>query len=75
MSVDGGATWADAVLTPPPVRSSWTAWSFSWEATPGEHELLARATDEAGNVQPVEPPWNYHGFSNNMAQRVSVLVR
>jgi sulfane dehydrogenase subunit SoxC len=75
VSVDGGVTWADAILTPPPARSSWTAWSFSWEATPGEHELLARATDEAGNVQPVEPPWNYHGFSNNMAQRVPVLVR
>jgi DMSO/TMAO reductase YedYZ molybdopterin-dependent catalytic subunit len=75
VSTDGGASWADASLHAPIGPWAWRTWSFAWDATPGEHELLSRATDEAGNVQPVDPPWNLHGFANNMAQRVPVLVR
>jgi DMSO/TMAO reductase YedYZ molybdopterin-dependent catalytic subunit len=76
VSADGGRTWSEAQLAPAPASSSsWRAWSFAWDAEPGEHELLVRATDEAGNVQPVDPPWNFHGFANNMAQRVPVAVR
>jgi DMSO/TMAO reductase YedYZ molybdopterin-dependent catalytic subunit len=76
VSTDGGASWSDAVLGPEPDSSSaWRSWSFDWEATPGEHELVVRATDETGNVQPTDPPWNYGGFMNNMVQRVPVVVR
>ena len=76
VSVDGGSTWADADLGPAPASfTTWRAWSFDWDAAPGEHELLVRATDEAGNVQPLAAPWNYGGFMNNMVQRVTVLVR
>jgi hypothetical protein len=32
------------------------------------------ATDAAGNVQPLEQPWNQHGFANNEVQRVPVVV-
>jgi hypothetical protein len=41
---------------------------------PGEHELCSRATDAAGNVQPLEPPWDLTGFGNNAVQRVAVRV-
>ena len=76
ISVDGGRTWSDAELGPAPESSSsWRAWSFDWTATAGEHELLVRATDEAGNVQPLDAPWNHGGFMNNMVQRVGVSVR
>jgi DMSO/TMAO reductase YedYZ molybdopterin-dependent catalytic subunit len=76
VSVDGGRSWADAELGPRPVSPwSWRAWSFEWTATPGEHGLLVRATDEAGNEQPIDAPWNHGGFMNNMVQRVGVLVR
>jgi sulfane dehydrogenase subunit SoxC len=76
VSLDGGETWAGAELGAKPESSSaWRSWSFDWEATPGEHELVVRATDEAGNVQPMDPPWNYGGFMNNMPQRVPVVVR
>ena len=76
VSVDGGDTWSDAKLGPrPSSTTSWRAWSLDWDATPGEHELLVRATDEAGNVQPLDPPWNYGGFMNNAVQRVGVSVR
>jgi len=72
--VDG--TWSDADLGPEPASPwSWREWSFDWTAAPGEHELLVRATDAAGNVQPLDPPWNHGGFMNNMVQRVGVTVR
>jgi hypothetical protein len=76
LSVDGGASWSNAELGPAPGSfTTWRAWSLDWDATPGEHELLVRATDETGDVQPLEPSWNYGGFMNNMVQRVPVLVR
>jgi DMSO/TMAO reductase YedYZ molybdopterin-dependent catalytic subunit len=76
VSVDGGETWSDAALGSKPASPSyWRSWSYDWTATPGEHELVVRATDDAGNVQPLDPPWNYGGFMNNMVQRVPVFVR
>jgi hypothetical protein len=76
VSVDGGETWADAELGPKPESSSsWRSWSFDWDARPGARELLVRATDDAGNVQPPDPEWNYGGFMNNMVQPVPVVVR
>ena len=75
ISVDGGGSWFDAELGPPASFTTWRAWSFRWDATPGEHELAVRATDDTGSVQPREAPWNYGGFMNNMVQRVPVLVR
>jgi DMSO/TMAO reductase YedYZ molybdopterin-dependent catalytic subunit len=75
VSTDGGATWAEAELEPASLgRFAWRAWRFSWEATPGEHELCCRARDADGNVQPLEAPWNVGGYANNAVQRVRVTV-
>jgi DMSO/TMAO reductase YedYZ molybdopterin-dependent catalytic subunit len=75
VSTDGGTSWSRATLGPQPSRWAWAPWSATWRAEAGEHELLCRATDRAGNVQPVDQRWNYHGLENNMTQRVPVLVR
>jgi hypothetical protein len=64
----------DAELGPHVGDFAWHSWSAQWEATSGEHVLCVRATDEAGNVQPSEQPWNYQGMGNNMLHRVEVLV-
>ena len=74
VSSDGGGTWAEAVVEPAPGRWAWHRWTYRWAAEPGRHELLARAYDAAGNVQPVDQPWNVQGMANNMAQRVPVVV-
>ena len=73
-SSDGGASWTDADLEQPVGEFAWRSWSARWHATPGEHVLCVRATDEAGNVQPAAQLWNYHGMGNNMLHRVDVLV-
>jgi hypothetical protein len=41
---------------------------------PGTYVLCCRARDEAGNEQPLEPPWNVGGYVNNAVQRVDVTV-
>jgi DMSO/TMAO reductase YedYZ molybdopterin-dependent catalytic subunit len=75
VSTDGARTWHEADLEQPAGPFAWSRWTFAWDATAGDRELVVRAWDEAGNVQPVDQPWNYHGLSNNMAQRVPVSVR
>jgi DMSO/TMAO reductase YedYZ molybdopterin-dependent catalytic subunit len=76
VSTDGGSTWADAPLgTPPSSRWAWRAWTSRWDATPGEHVLCSRATDESGRTQLLEPAWNVFGYQNNAVQLTPVLVR
>ncbi len=73
-SSDGGATWSAAELEPARSRHAWRRWTVRWDASaPGEYELCARATDSAGNVQPVDAPWNMEGVQNNAVQRVRVV--
>jgi len=75
VSTDGGATWVAAVLGPALGRYAWRSWGYRWSpAGPGEYELLTRASDEAGNCQPGEQPWNRQGMANNMVQRIRVVV-
>ena len=74
-SSDGGASWTDAELEEPVDRHAWVGWRADWDASPGRHELCARATDAAGNVQPLEGTWNHGGYCNNSVQRVAVSVR
>jgi sulfane dehydrogenase subunit SoxC len=75
VSTDGGASWRDTTLGEQATPTEWVAWRAAWQAAPGAYELIVRATDEGGNVQPLEQSWNHHGFENNAVQRVSVTVR
>ena len=59
VSADGGKTWHDAHLEEPVERWLWVRWSWLWEVDrPGSYQIMARATDETGRVQP-QVPWNY----------------
>ena len=41
-------TWAPAEVEPPVLgEAAWQGWRVTWDATPGDHELCCRATDEA----------------------------
>lgn len=75
VSTDAGTTWADAALGDAPGPDAWRSWSYLWEpVAPGDYELACRATDAAGNAQPLEPTWNVGGYANNAVQRVPVTV-
>jgi sulfane dehydrogenase subunit SoxC len=74
VSTDGGASFAPALLDEPVGDSAWRGWRFEWDAPGGEHVLCSRATDTAGNRQPLEPAWNLKGYANNAVERIRVLV-
>jgi DMSO/TMAO reductase YedYZ molybdopterin-dependent catalytic subunit len=74
VSADAGASWTDAELGEPAGPDAWRGWSLRWAAAPGEHVLCCRAEDGAGNVQPLEAPWNPGGYANNAVQRVVTVV-
>ena len=73
VGVDGA--WSDADLGRAVGDHAWFDWSYDWQAAVGDHELMCRATDASGAVQPLDQPWNYEGAGNNMVQRVAVSVR
>jgi DMSO/TMAO reductase YedYZ molybdopterin-dependent catalytic subunit len=74
-SADGGGAWADARLGPQTSGWAWRSWECEWEPQdPGSQELCCRATDAAGNTQPLEAPWNLGGYANNAVQRVLVTI-
>jgi DMSO/TMAO reductase YedYZ molybdopterin-dependent catalytic subunit len=75
VSADGGATWSDAALGSQASPWAWRSWEWEWDpAGPGTYELCSRATDAAGNTQPLEAPWNLGGYANNEVHRVTVAV-
>jgi DMSO/TMAO reductase YedYZ molybdopterin-dependent catalytic subunit len=73
LSVDGGETWHEATLHPG-ARRGWRRWELPWQATAGEHRLLARATDERRLSQPLVAPWNAKGYQMNAVHEIFVRV-
>ncbi|MBT8473594.1 MAG: hypothetical protein KJN99_13380 [Marinicaulis sp.] len=77
VSTDFGATWTPADLTPPANRFAWQRWhaDIAFDE-PGYYEIWARATDDAGVMQPAtQPGWNPRGYLNNLQHRIAVFVR
>jgi DMSO/TMAO reductase YedYZ molybdopterin-dependent catalytic subunit len=51
--VDDGP-WQQAQLASEQSIDTWRQWRWTWDATPGNHQLEVRATDATGAVQPEE---------------------
>jgi DMSO/TMAO reductase YedYZ molybdopterin-dependent catalytic subunit len=69
-----GGDWQEATVTPGEGPHAWSKWAVIWQAAPGEYQLRCRATDAAGNTQPLTARWDARGFGNNAAQTVEVCV-
>src|ERR687897_532739 len=74
VSTDGGETWAEADLGAELGPHAWRGWTHDWDVPVGEHVISSRATDAAGNTQPLEPPWNLKGYANNAVEQIPVTV-
>ena len=76
VSLDFGQTWSEAELSRPSNRYAWQRWQA--EVSPpqaGYYEVWARATDQAGTMQPpVVPGWNPRGYANNMMHRIALFA-
>ena len=54
VSTDGGKTWQEAGLVRGPTPLAWSEWRYDWLTPPsGSAAVIARATDNDGNQQPV----------------------
>jgi DMSO/TMAO reductase YedYZ molybdopterin-dependent catalytic subunit len=76
ISTDTGRTWQSAAMRRDQRTDfGWRLWEYRW--TPPRqayYTVLARARDEAGNMQPLEQEWNPSGYSWNVVPRVGVNV-
>ncbi|MEU8527385.1 MULTISPECIES: molybdopterin-dependent oxidoreductase [Streptomyces] len=71
----GAAPWLRAELDRPSGAYAWTGWSCRWTPErPGPYRLIARATDDSGESQPLRAPWNAHGYGCNQVASVEVVV-
>jgi len=74
VSLDGGQSWKPAKLGKEKGQYAWRLWQLDWKAAEGAYTLMARATNAAGQTQPLEQQWNPSGYLWNAVQRVNVQV-
>lgn len=68
-----GDPWVEATLAATVSSDTWRQWSYSWQATGGQHTIRVRATDNSGYTQtstPADPAPN--GASGWHSVQVSV---
>jgi hypothetical protein len=75
VSVDGGKEWRPAGFMGETARGAWREWATEIEVpTPATVTVMARATDNAGEVQPEQARANAGGYGNNSIHTVTVRV-
>jgi DMSO/TMAO reductase YedYZ molybdopterin-dependent catalytic subunit/mono/diheme cytochrome c family protein len=75
VSGDGGKTWMPASVEPRHPDGGWQEFSGTVDAkAPVSLVVGARATDAAGNVQPMTHTWNPSGYLRNAVDLVTVIV-
>ncbi len=74
VSIDGGESWTKTDFTSPAKPFCWRIWQANLPLTAETRELIVRATDSAGNVQPKEVDWNLKGYLFNAWHRTPVNV-
>ncbi|HET7323148.1 MAG TPA: molybdopterin-dependent oxidoreductase [Halococcus sp.] len=84
VSTDGGETWHRAKLTKPlpagtskrkqvkSAKNAWRQWKYTYEPPSGEHEVVVRAVDGTGDLQPKDNKQS--PFPNGSAGWVSKTI-
>ena len=74
VKVDDGA-WRPAAMDSSNTKYSWKLFSYMWNgATPGEHTLVSRVTDENGNVQRESLDEKMTGLENHAQFPRTVMI-
>ena len=74
ISQDGGQTWRDATLGENLGKYSWRGWQASWTpASKGSYRLMVRATNGAGETQPIAQ-WNRSGYQRDVIEHLDAVV-
>lgn len=72
VSADSGRSWTDAKLTSSASDFCWQLWSAEIAVTSATKELIVRAVDSRGEVQPETVRWNAKGYLFNAWHHVPV---
>jgi len=75
VSLDGGGTWRPAAFRGELQPGAWRSWTAELDVPSGRSTLMARATDERGDTQPLDIALNAGGYGNNRIHRVTFDVR
>jgi len=54
VSTDAGRSWQPAQFESAPKPFTWVRWKYAWPAASGDHVIMSRAVDDAGNEQPLK---------------------
>lgn len=65
LSTDGGVSWTTARFTSQARPYCWRLWKANVEILAKTSEIIVRAIDSAGNVQPETVAWNLKGYQFN----------
>jgi len=74
VSIDDGQTWTPAKLGKDLGKYSFREWKLPVKLVAGGHELQVRATNNAGDTQPMDPLWNPAGYLRNVVETVRVTA-
>ena len=76
VSCDGGRHWQQASVRHGRSPWSWTLWQIALDLPRGQHELVVRAWDSAGQTQPAAPDdvWNIKGYLSTAWHRIRVAA-
>jgi Mo-co oxidoreductase dimerisation domain len=74
ISTDGGQSWKHAKLIGQQTTYGWRLWHYDWKAREGKYTIMSRATNVAGQTQPLTEEWNPNGYLWNVAQPVTVMI-
>jgi cytochrome c553 len=74
ISADAGKTWSPANFTGKPTKYGFRKFAWAWKAGEGQYTLMSRATNEAGQSQPLEPEWNPNGYLYNATAPMPVTI-
>jgi sulfite oxidase len=74
VSTDGGQNWKAARLNGQQTKYGWRLWHLDWKPVEGKYTLMSRATNMAGQSQPLSQEWNPSGYLWNVAQPVAVTI-
>lgn len=74
VSTDGGKTWTPAKLGKDLGKYAFREWKLRVRLAAGSYDLKVRATNNAGDTQPMDPLWNPAGYLRNVVETVHVTA-
>jgi DMSO/TMAO reductase YedYZ molybdopterin-dependent catalytic subunit len=75
LSSDGGRSWQAAALGDDHGKYSFRRWQADVPLSEkGDHALMVRCTNLAGEAQPDSPNWNNSGFMRNVIETIQVTA-